>query len=51
MKASEIVCSFCRKSASEVERMVSDPTGKIFICDECIKFCYKVAFEEAKPAK
>jgi ATP-dependent Clp protease ATP-binding subunit ClpX len=50
MKA-EMFCSFCRKSASEVAKMVSDPTGKVFICDECIKVCYTVVSEDENPAK
>ena len=51
MKESEIFCSFCRQPASEVKKMVSDPTGKVFICDECIKVCYSVVCEEPEPAK
>jgi ATP-dependent Clp protease ATP-binding subunit ClpX len=51
MKASEMICSFCRQPASAVEKMVSDPTGKVCICDQCIKVCYSVVSEEPEPAK
>jgi ATP-dependent protease Clp ATPase subunit len=47
----KIFCSFCRKSDLEVAKMVSDPSGKTHICDECIKVCYSVVNEEPKPAK
>jgi len=48
MKAGEIFCSFCRKPSSEVAQIVSDPTGKVCICNECIKVCYEVVTEAAK---
>ena len=44
-KDTPIVCSFCRRSQHEVAKMVSDPTGKVFICDQCIKTCHKVVSE------
>lgn len=50
MKA-EIFCSFCRKPASQVAKMVADPTGKVFICDECIKVSYTVVSEDKDSAK
>jgi ATP-dependent Clp protease ATP-binding subunit ClpX len=50
MKA-EMFCCFCRKPASEVAKMVGDPTGKVFICDECIKVCYTVVREGEDSAK
>ena len=31
--------------------MVSDPTGNVYICDECIKVCAKVVSEAKEPAK
>jgi len=51
MKENEIFCSFCRQPASELKKIVGDPTGTVFICDECIKVCYSVVSEEPKPAK
>jgi len=50
-KENKIVCSFCRRPQHQIAKMVADPTGKVFICDECIKVCYGVVSEEAKPAK
>jgi ATP-dependent Clp protease ATP-binding subunit ClpX len=47
----EIFCSFCRKPATEVRKMVGDPTGKVYICDECIKLCYTVVAEDESTAK
>jgi ATP-dependent Clp protease ATP-binding subunit ClpX len=47
----EVFCSFCRKPASEVAKMVGDPTGKVFICDECIKVCCTVVSEDEESAK
>jgi len=51
IKDNEIVCSFCGQTAAEAKKMVSDPMGKVFICDECITLCHKVVTEELKPAK
>ena len=51
IKDNEIICSFCGQTAGEVQKMVSDPTGKVFICDECVVLCHKVVTEEPKPAK
>lgn len=51
MKANTIYCSFCRKSAEQVKKLVADPAGKIYICDECIKRCSKIVSEEPKTAK
>jgi ATP-dependent protease Clp ATPase subunit len=48
---SEILCSFCRKPASQVAKMVGDPKAKVFICDECIKVCYTVVSEDDDRAK
>lgn len=46
-----IVCSFCRKPQHEVAKIVSDPTGKAFICDECIKVCCTIVNPEPNPSK
>ena len=34
----EMHCSFCRKSRSQVSKLVQGPNG-VFICDECIRAC------------
>jgi hypothetical protein len=32
------ICSFCRKSEDEVQKLAAGPSG-IFICDECVDVC------------
>jgi len=34
-------CSFCRRPADEVNRLISGPDG-VFICDECVHLCMDV---------
>jgi hypothetical protein len=38
MASSEISCSYCRKTAPEVLKIVAGWNGA-FICDECVQFC------------
>lgn len=38
-------CSFCGKSADEIERLISGPPG-IYICEECIQLCHTVISEQ-----
>jgi hypothetical protein len=33
----QIACSFCGKSAHQVERLIAGPSA--FICNECVMFC------------
>lgn len=37
----EEYCSFCYKSAQEVERLLAGPAG-VNICNECIQVCYDI---------
>lgn len=37
-------CSFCGKNQNEVIRLVAGPT--VFICNECIEFCYDIIKED-----
>lgn len=48
---SEIRCSFCGKSESEVRHLVAGPDG-LYICDECVEMCESVLekAEQAAPA-
>lgn len=48
---SEIRCSFCGKSESEVRHLVAGPDG-LYICDECVEMCESVLekAEQATPA-
>ncbi|MCC6800872.1 MAG: ATP-dependent Clp protease ATP-binding subunit ClpX [Anaerolineae bacterium] len=38
-------CSFCRRAADEVNRLISGPDGA-FICDECVHLCMEVLNED-----
>lgn len=37
----KIKCSFCHKSYSEVEKIISAPNG-IYICDGCVQHCVEI---------
>jgi ATP-dependent Clp protease ATP-binding subunit ClpX len=39
-------CSFCRRSHTEVERLISGPDG-VYICDNCVDLCQRILFEES----
>lgn len=41
----EIYCSFCGKSASEVNNIVAGPNG-IYICNECVALAQNIIDEE-----
>lgn len=41
----EIYCSFCGKSASEVQKIVAGPNG-IYICNECVDLAKNIIDEE-----
>ncbi len=38
-------CSFCRRSHSEVERLIAGPDG-VFICENCIELCERILNDE-----
>lgn len=38
-------CSFCRRSANEVERLIAGPDG-VFICDNCVELCERILHED-----
>lgn len=43
-------CSFCGKSADEVNRLIAGP-DHVFICDECVRLCQHILDQEkAAPA-
>ncbi|MGY3742559.1 ATP-dependent Clp protease ATP-binding subunit ClpX [Leuconostoc inhae] len=42
----EVYCSFCGKSASEVQQIVAGPSG-IYICNECVDLAKNIMSEEA----
>jgi hypothetical protein len=33
-------CSFCNKDQNEVRALIAGPT--VFICNECVEFCYEI---------
>ncbi len=43
-------CSFCGKSKLDVEKLVSSPDGKTFICEACISECDKMLCSESGPS-
>ncbi|MDD4952407.1 MAG: ATP-dependent Clp protease ATP-binding subunit ClpX [Desulfovibrionaceae bacterium] len=42
--ASELCCSFCGKSQSEVQRLIAGPD--VYICDECVGLCNDIMAQE-----
>lgn len=38
-----LYCSFCGKSEREVQSIVEGPS--VYICDECVAFCYTILRE------
>lgn len=41
-------CSFCGKSADEVNRLIAGP-DHVFICDECVRLCEHILEQEQVP--
>ncbi|MDD2213290.1 MAG: ATP-dependent Clp protease ATP-binding subunit ClpX [Oscillospiraceae bacterium] len=44
-----LVCSFCGKDESQVERMIAGPG--VFICNECVKLCQDILMNEEEKEK
>jgi len=44
-----LLCSFCRKPQSEVQKLIASPSegSRAYICDECIAVCASIVKEEA----
>jgi ATP-dependent protease Clp ATPase subunit len=44
-----LLCSFCRKPQSAVQKLISGPsqTARAYICDECIAVCASIVREDA----
>ncbi|MBN1681339.1 MAG: ATP-dependent Clp protease ATP-binding subunit ClpX [Anaerolineae bacterium] len=40
-------CSFCRRPAEDVSRLISGPDG-VFICDECVHLCVEILNDEMR---
>jgi len=47
-----LLCSFCRKPQSEVQKLIASPSdgSRAYICDECIAACANIVKEEAASA-
>jgi len=43
-KSTDLLCSFCGKSQSEVKKLIAGPG--VYICDECIELCNDIIAEE-----
>jgi hypothetical protein len=41
-----LICSFCGKGQSEVEKIIAGPA--VYICDECVELCNEIISEERK---
>lgn len=48
--AAQVICSFCAKAGSAVEKMIAGPG--VYICNECVGLCNDIlAGEKQKPAE
>lgn len=44
-----LFCSFCGKNQKEIKKIIVGPS--VYICDECIKLCNKIIYEEIQNTK
>ena len=44
----EMRCSFCGKPQKVAKKLISNPNGEAFICDECVDICKEIAEYVAK---
>jgi len=44
------ICSFCHRSAEELNRLISGPDD-VYICDECVALCVEILEEEKQQEK
>jgi len=35
-------CSFCAKPQDEVRKLIADPAGSVYICNECVAQCQEI---------
>ena len=47
MKDIEVVCSFCGKPQKQAKRLIANPTGDAYICDDCVRICADIIKEDA----
>ena len=51
MKDIDVVCSFCGKPQKQAKRLIANPTGDAYICDDCVRICADIIKEEAVKIK
>ncbi|MGI5842388.1 MAG: ATP-dependent Clp protease ATP-binding subunit ClpX, partial [Christensenellales bacterium] len=42
----KFTCSFCGKAQNKAKRLIANPTGDSFICDECVDICKEIMKED-----
>lgn len=47
MRDTEVVCSFCGKLQKQAKRLIANPRGDVYICDDCVRVCAEIIKEEA----
>ena len=51
MNDKEMTCSFCGKSGRVAKRLISNPNGDCYICDECVEICRDIVKENVGGAE
>lgn len=46
MKEINPVCSFCGRNQKETFKLIANPTGESYICDECVEICNQILKEK-----
>ena len=41
-----LICSFCNKQQNQVKKLIANPDGNSFICNECIDVCKDILSED-----
>ena len=44
----DMVCSFCGKSQRVAKKLIANPTGDCYICDECVEICRDIIKDSVK---
>ena len=42
----KFTCSFCGKPQNQAKRLIANPNGDSFICDECVEICKEIMKED-----
>ncbi len=51
MKDIEVNCSFCGKPQKQAKRLIANPNGDAYICDDCVRICSDIIREEVTKIK